>query len=258
MSWDPVRYLRFADQRLRPALDLLARIDLDSPATVIDLGCGAGNVTAHLRDRWPDAHITGVDNSQAMLDKARSTANDIHWQSGELASWAPEGQPDRQPDLIYSNAALHWADDQPQLFPRLMGFLAKDGVLAVQMPHQNGEPSHQAAFELAQSARWRDALQPVVRASPVANPEQYYDYLAPLAGALDIWETQYLQIMQGENPIADWTSSTFLLPFLHALQGAERAAFNAEYRALIHKAYPKRADGHTLFPFRRLFIVAKV
>ncbi len=260
MVWDPARYLRFADQRLRPALDLLARIDLDAPERVSDLGCGAGNVTQHLRGRWPGAHITGVDNSQAMLDKARAGGSGIHWETGELESWAPT----EQPDLIYSNAALHWADGHSQLLPKLMGFLQKGeggkgaGVLAVQMPHQNGEPSHQAAFELANSARWRDALRPVVRASPVANPEQYYDYLSPLASALDIWETQYLQIMEGENPIADWTSSTFLLPFLNALQGAERVAFDAEYRALINNAYPKRADGHTLFPFRRLFIVAKV
>ncbi|MEJ0048809.1 MAG: methyltransferase domain-containing protein [Rhodospirillales bacterium] len=254
MSWDPELYLRFADQRLRPALDLLSRVDLDAPATVVDLGCGAGNVTACLRKRWPHAAITGVDNSPAMLARARAGDAGILWEAGELSTWTPQ----RAPDVIYSNAALHWADDHAALFPRLARLLEPGGVLAVQMPHQNGEASHQAAFELARDARWRDALLPVLRASPVADAGRYYDWLAPHAASLDIWETQYLQIMEGDNPVADWTSGTFLLPFLNALEGAARAAFDAEYRARISTAYPRRADGRTLFPFRRLFMVAKI
>jgi trans-aconitate 2-methyltransferase len=252
MVWDPALYLRFADQRLRPALDLLARIDLDAPQSVVDLGCGAGNVTVHLKRRWPGAHITGVDNSATMLAKARDTDPAVSWQHGELASWVPA----EPVTLLYSNAALHWADGHAELFPRLARAVAPNGVLAVQMPRQNGAPSHQAAFKLAKSARWRSALQHLLRESPVAEPQQYHDWLAPHVSALDIWETEYQQIMQGNNPIADWTSGTFLLPFLEALQGADRAAFDAEYRAAIVDAYPRRADGSTLFPFRRLFIVA--
>jgi trans-aconitate 2-methyltransferase len=124
------------------------------------------------------------------------------------------------------------------------------------MPHQHDAPSHQAAFALAKSPRWRDALQQVVRESPVAEPQQYYDWLVPHVRTLDIWETEYLQIMEGENPVADWTSGTFLLPFLEILQGKERADFDAEYRAALRAAYPRRPDGRTLFPFRRLFIIA--
>jgi trans-aconitate 2-methyltransferase len=254
MNWDPALYLRFADQRLRPALDLLSRIDLEAPPSAIDLGCGAGNVTAFLRRRWPQAQITGVDNSPEMLKKAQTADAGIRWETGELATWAPT----QSPTLIYSNAALQWADHHEELFPRLAGFLKPGAVLAVQMPHQNGAPSHQAALGLASSARWRDALQPVVRASPVAEPQYYYDLLAPMASSVDIWETEYLQIMEGENPIADWTSSTFLRPFLNALQGAEREAFDREYRKLIHEAYPRRADGRILFPFRRMFILVKI
>jgi trans-aconitate 2-methyltransferase len=252
MNWDPALYLRFADQRLRPALDLLARIDCDAPGSVVDLGCGAGNVTAYLKRRWPDAALTGVDNSPEMLAKARATDPAINWETGELASWMP-----RKPcTIIYSNAALHWIDGHAEIFPRLARAIESGGVLAVQMPHQNGAPSHQAAFTLATSARWRDKLQPVVRASPVAEPQQYYDWLVPHVKTLDIWETEYLQTMQGDNPVADWTSGTFLRPFLDALAGAERAEFDAAYRAAIINAYPKSADGCTLFPFRRMFIVA--
>jgi trans-aconitate 2-methyltransferase len=252
MSWDPALYLRFADQRLRPALDLLARIDLDAPGQVIDLGCGAGNVTVRLKHRWPGAGIIGVDNSPAMLAKARATDPVISWEHGELGSWMP----DRPPNLLYSNAALQWADGHAELFPRLAKSVAPGGVFAAQMPHQHGAPSHQAAFALAKSPRWRDALQQAVRESPVAEPQQYYDWLTPHVRTLDIWETEYLQIMQGDDPVADWTSGTFLLPFLEILQGEERAAFDAEYRAALREAYPRRADGRTLFQFRRLFIIA--
>jgi trans-aconitate 2-methyltransferase len=253
MSWNPALYLRFADQRLRPALDLLARVDLDAPDTVADLGCGAGNVTLYLKRRWPDARVTGIDNSPTMLGKARATGENIAWETGELATWAP----DEPLALLYSNAALQWADHHAELFPRLAGLVQPDGVLAVQMPHQNGGPSHQAAFTLAQSPRWRQALQPVVRESPVAEPQCYYDWLTPHFKTLDIWETEYLQIMEGDDPVADWTSSTFLRPFLDALEGEERLAFDQAYRALIREAYPQRTDGKTLFPFRRLFIVGR-
>jgi trans-aconitate 2-methyltransferase len=253
LTWNPRRYLQYADQRLRPALDLLARIDLANPETVVDLGCGAGNVTAHLKQRWPGAVVAGVDNSPEMLETARMVDEDIRWESGELSSW----QPAQPVALIYSNAALHWADRHVELFPRLAGCVAEGGVLAVQMPYQNAAPSHQAAFELAKSLRWKDRLAGKMRESPVAEPQQYYDWLMPHASAIDIWETEYLQIMDGANPIADWTRGTFLLPFLGALDANERAAFEAEYRTLVLQAYPKRNDGRTLFPFRRLFLIAR-
>jgi trans-aconitate 2-methyltransferase len=254
VSWDPALYLRFADQRLRPALDLLARIDLESAHRVVDLGCGAGNVTVYLKRRWPGALITGVDNSPAMLEKARATDATINWEQGELSTWKPAAAP----TLLYSNAALHWVDDHARLFPRLAGAVAPGGAMAVQMPRQNEAPSHQAALTLARSPRFAHALRFLVRESPVAEAQQYYDWLAPHVSALDIWETEYQQIMHGENPIADWTSGTFLLPFLDALQGVDRQAFDAAYREAILDAYPKRTDACTIFPFRRLFIVARI
>ena len=253
MSWDPGQYLRFADQRLRPALDLLLRIDHANPETIVDLGCGAGNVTAHLKQRWPGTIVTGVDNSPEMLERARTIDADINWEAGELATWRPA----QTVTIIYSNAALHWADNHADLLPRLAGFVAKGGMLAVQMPHQNGAPSHQAAFQRANTARWRQRLEGLTRESPVAAPQQYYDWLTPHFSAVDIWESEYLQIMRGANPVADWTRGTFLLPFLDALDDDERAEFEAEYRTLILQAYPQRSNGNTLFPFRRLFLIAR-
>jgi len=252
MSWNPQQYSRFAGQRLRPALDLIARIPLEHPQTVVDLGCGTGNVTRLLRSRWPGARITGVDGSAQMLAEARKEPADIGWEQSELGAWHPQGKY----DLVFSNAALHWLDDHPGLFARLAGYTAPDGVLAVQMPRNFGAPSHTLMYQLASSPPWRDALAHVLRTMPVLERAAYYRLLAPRTRSLDIWETEYLQILEGENPVAEWTKGTWLAPLLAALAADARAAFEAAYRELVAKAYPRQADGNTLFPFRRLFIVA--
>ena len=187
MSWDPQQYSRFAGQRLRPALDLIARIPIEHPRTVVDLGCGTGNVTRVLRSRWPDAGITGVDGSPQMLAEARNAESDIAWEQCDVAGWNPPAKF----DLIFSNATLHWLDDHPALFARLCRNVAAGGALAVQMPRNFGAPSHALIHELALSAPWRDALGALLRQQPVLAPEAYYRLLAPHARSLDIWETEY-------------------------------------------------------------------
>ncbi len=252
-AWDPAQYLKFADHRLRPAVDLIGRIDLASPATVYDLGAGAGNVTRLLKQRWPAARVTGVDASQEMLAKAAVAAPDLAWQHADLAAWRPE----RAPDLIYSNAALHWLGDHARLFPALLASLAPGGVLAVQMPRNFGAPSHTCIAEAARGGPWHARLEPLLRPVPVAEPAFYDDVLAPRAASLDIWETEYLQILEGEHPVKEWTKGTWLKPLLDALAEPERSGFEARYAELVDRAYPRRPDGRTLFPFRRLFIVAR-
>jgi len=253
VTWDPAQYLKFADHRLRPAIDLLNRIPLDDPGEVYDLGAGAGNVTRLIKERWPAARVTGVDDSSAMLAKAAAIAPGITWQQADLATWAPP-----QPaDLIYSNAALHWLTGHERLFPSLLAALTTGGVLAVQMPRNFGAPSHTLISEAARGGPWRATLEPLLRPAPVADPEFYYDILAPHAAALDVWETEYLQILDGVNPVKEWTKGTWLRPLLDALAEPERGRFETRYAELVARAYPPRADGHTLFLFRRLFIVAK-
>jgi trans-aconitate 2-methyltransferase len=254
-AWDPGQYLKFADHRLRPAIDLLNRIDLDAPARVFDLGCGAGNVTRLIAGRWPGAAVTGIDGSADMLAKARAGEGGaaIQWVQGDLGRWLP----DAPAALLYSNAALHWLDNHAALFPRLFGLVAPDGVLAVQMPRNHGAPSHTCMTEAAAAGPWAERLRPHLRPAPTAEPAVYYDLLGPLAAQLDIWETEYLQVLDGDNPVVEWTKGTALKPLLDALDGAQRAGFLAEYGRRIAAAYPKRADGRTLFPFRRLFIVAR-
>jgi trans-aconitate 2-methyltransferase len=253
VAWDPAQYLKFADHRLRPAIDLLNRVDLERPAEVFDLGAGAGNVTRLIKERWPQARVTGVDDSESMLAKAAATAPDITWQQADLASWhAP-----RPADLIYSNAALHWLPGHEHLFPALLAGLAPAGVLAVQMPRNFGAPSHTAISEAARSGPWRARLEPLLRPAPVGEPDFYYGVLAGSVAALDIWETEYLQVLDGPNPVKEWTKGTWLRPLLDALEEPERSRFEASYATRVARAYPPRADGRTLFPFRRMFIVAR-
>jgi trans-aconitate 2-methyltransferase len=251
-GWDPSQYLKFAGPRARPALDLLAQVALEAPRSVFDLGCGAGNITRIMAGRWPGAMVTGVDGSADMLAKARSGDGAITWLHADLGRWSPPAPA----DVLYSNAALHWLDDHAALFPRLLEGLRPGGVLAVQMPRNHAEASHTCMVEAARAGPWRDRLAPVLRPSPVAPPEVYHDILAPVAGALDLWETVYIHALDGDNPVVEWTKGSALKPLLDALGGADREGFLADYTRRIAAAYPQRADGTTLFPFRRLFMVA--
>jgi trans-aconitate 2-methyltransferase len=252
-TWDPAQYLRWSDHRLRPAVDLLQRVPLTSPTRVVDLGCGTGNVTALLRARWPEARVTGVDASKAMLERARASDGGVEWLEADVATWTPAAPV----DVLFSNATLHWIDDHAALFPRLVTLMTTGGALAVQMPRNFGEPSHTSIYEVAREARWRDRLEKLIRPEPTKPPEFYWDLLAPRVSALDVWETVYTQALTGDNPVADFVKGSWLKPFLDALQPQERDRFEHAYRARVARAYPPRADGTTLFPFRRLFIVAR-
>jgi trans-aconitate 2-methyltransferase len=252
MAWDPNQYLKFSGLRLRPALDLLAQVPAERPRTVCDLGAGTGNVTRLLRERWPDAAITGVDSSAEMLDKARTDAPGITWQQADLAAWAP----DAPVDVIFSNAALHWIGDHARVFTRLAGALAPGGVLAVQMPRNFAAPSHTLMADAARNGPWRATLEPLLRPAPVSEPAFYYDVLVRCGTRPTIWETEYIQALEGADPVKEWTKGTWLKPLLDALDEPQRGAFEAAYTERVAAAYPRRDDGITLFPFRRLFIVA--
>lgn len=253
MTWQPERYLAFADQRTRPARDLLARVPLANPARVADLGCGPGNSTALLAQRWPEAAIIGVDSSPEMLAEARTSGVRATWIEADIAAWTP----DDPLDLIYANAALQWLDHHATLLPRLLGQLHAAGVLAVQMPRNFEAPSHALLRDTARSEPWADRLAGVLDRPSVAAPTWYHDLLAPHAAALDIWETEYLHVLAGDDPVLSWTRGTALRPVMQALDADQFAAFEAAYAERLRVAYPKRADGGTLFPFRRLFIVAQ-
>jgi trans-aconitate 2-methyltransferase len=262
-SWDPGQYLRHAGHRARPFADLLARVpDPPTPAPrVADLGCGPGNVTARLTERWPAAHVTGYDNSPAMLDAAH-TAHEgptagggrLDFAHADVRTWAPE----EPHDLIVSNATLQWVPGHADRFADWIAGLRPGGTLAFQVPDNIDAPLHVLMRELAATPRWKSRLADVLRRTDsVHTPGAYLDRLARLGCATDVWQTTYLHVLQGEDPVLDWVKGTGLRPALTALADdpEARERFLAEYRDMLRQAYPSAPYG-TVLPFRRLFAVA--
>jgi trans-aconitate 2-methyltransferase len=257
-SWDPGQYLKFADHRLRPALDLLGRIPLEQPRVIYDLGCGSGNVTGILAEAWPNARVVGVDNSPEMLAQAAETESRVQWQHGDLADW----QPDTPPSVLYSNAVIQWVPDHQELVPRLWAMLPSGGCLAVQAPMSWDMPSHHIMRDTLTDGGPGDApignveLRQAVGNRWVQNPDFYYDLLAPDAAHLDVWTTEYQHVLTGDDAVLEWVTGTGLRPILNGLNDADRDIYVEKYRQRLNREYPKRADGVTLYPFRRLFFVA--
>jgi trans-aconitate 2-methyltransferase len=252
MAWDPETYMQFAGERTRPAAELLARVALDNPGRVADLSCGPGNSTALLAARWPGADLEGVDNSRQMLAEARASGLKARWSEADVARWRPAAPC----DVIFSNATLQWLPDHAVLLPHLMGHVAEGGVLAFQVPRNFNEPCHRLIREVAARGPWAKTLAGV-REIGVLGPEDYFAILEPHSRNIDIWETRYLQVLEGEDAVYRWMSGTGLRPFAEALQGQEREAFLAEYKSRVATAYPRRASGKTLYPFQRLFAAAR-
>ena len=252
MSWDPDVYMKFANERTRPAMELLARVPIAAPKRVIDLGCGPGNSTALLATRWPNAGIEGLESSPEMLAKAKASGTRATWTLGEVESWSPA----TPYDVVFSNATLHWIADHRALLPRLISHLSEHGALAFQVPRNFDAPSHVLMREVANSGPWAAKLANA-RQVNVLSPDSYFDILAPLTRSLDIWETMYLHVLEGDDPVLTWVSGTGLRPFVQPLDTQQRDRFVAEYRARLREAYPRRADGKTLLPFQRLFVVAQ-
>jgi trans-aconitate 2-methyltransferase len=253
MVWNPAIYMAFGDERTRPAVELLARIRCENPARVIDLGCGPGNSTAILAARWPNAKLEGLDSSPDMLERARQSALHAEWIEADLASWSAHGQY----SVIFSNATLQWLGDHRALIPRLMRFIEPGGTFAFQVPHNMSAPSHVLMREAAAAGSWAAKLSGV-REVAVLPAEHYFDIFAACGAQTDIWETEYLHVLEGEDAVYKWVSATGLRPFVQALAGDERDAFVADYKQRLNRAYPRQRDGRTLFPFKRLFAVAQI
>jgi trans-aconitate 2-methyltransferase len=258
--WDPDQYLKFSDHRLRPALELVDRVPLAAPGVIYDLGCGTGNITSLLAERWPSATIYGIDSSREMLAKAAAAPGRIRWIEADVRRW----RPDEPPDLLFSNAALHWVEGHRELLPRLLGFLRPGGCLAVQMPLSWHSPSHRLIRETLAgggpggAALGSEELRREMARNRVEKAEVYYDLLAERTRGLDLWETEALQVLEGDDPVLEWVKGTGLRPVLDGLADGEREIFLAEYARRLREAYPLRAGGRTLYPFRRLFLVATV
>jgi trans-aconitate 2-methyltransferase len=263
--WDPEVYGTFADERSRPFVDLVARVGARDPRFVVDLGCGDGSLTATLAARWPGASVVGVDSSASMLsgaltggeaaaggEAAGAAAPGLEFRLGRIEDWVPE----RPVDVLVSNAALQWVPSHLELLPRLVGALAPGGWLAFQVPGNWSSPSHTILADLRSSPRWAARLADADRGPGAADPVTYLRALAGLGCAVDAWETTYVHVLTGADPVLRWVRGTALRPVLDRLTAEEAAEFEAEYGQRLRLAYPPEGFG-TALPFRRVFAVAR-
>jgi trans-aconitate 2-methyltransferase len=260
--WDPAQYLSFADERSRPFFDLTGRIQTADPRRVVDLGCGPGQLTASLARRWPSAEVEGIDASAEMIASASrfltemrsdgdGAAARLSFALGDLREWTP-----REPvDVIVSNAVLQWVPDHLELLPRWAAALAPGGTLAFQLPGNYDQPTHAILRQMVVSSRWKPRLSGVALNRQSSDPAEYLDVLAPLGLAVDAWETTYLHVLTGPDPVTEWYKGSGLRPVLAALNPAETAEFVALYSERVGVAYPETSYG-TVLPFRRVFVVA--
>lgn len=251
-TWDPTTYLAFEDERARPFFDLLGRVDAGDPRRVVDLGCGPGRLTATLARRWPHARVLGLDSSSTMVAQAGQESTDrLSFEVADLRDW----QLQAPIDVIVANASLQWVPGHRELLPRLVDSLSPSGWLAFQVPGNFDEPSHVLLHELAEDPRFAAATAGVER--PAAfDAESYLRDLAALGMRVDAWETTYLHVLTGDDPVFTWISGTGARPVLQALDDAQRAVFVPEYKALLRAAYPPQRFG-TVLPFRRIFVVGQ-
>jgi trans-aconitate 2-methyltransferase len=262
-DWEAARYLAFERERTRPARDLLAQIPPElSPKRIVDLGCGPGNSTSLLAERYPDAYLAGMDSSPNMLEKARATLPNVTFELGDMADYTPpQLESGLQVDLFYSNAAFQWlrADERVPAFKRLLRQLPERGVFACQVPDNFEEPSHAMMRQVASQARFRDIYAAQGDAGPGnrgwPTVSQLYDALKPVCRSVDIWHTFYQHRLEGHQAIVDWVSTTGLRPFLEPLDEQLKKEFVERYLELLRPHYPLLVDGGVFLRFPRLFMV---
>lgn len=247
--WDPKQYHQFSDARMRPGYDLLAQIPDNHYESIIDLGCGTGELTKQLQEKFQPKQIIGLDSSETMLAKAKSQFDTITWQLNNIEN-VKENY-----DLIFSNAALQWIDNHEALMKKLLNITKK--TIAIQVPNNFDMPSHVLLREtIEEEPYFYKKLAHTLRYQPVLTPKAYYDIFSEKAKAINIWTTTYWQALTGEHAVLAWVKGTALTPIEAALDADDFQRFVEIYQAKLDKAYPRREDGTTLFDFSRLFIMA--
>jgi trans-aconitate 2-methyltransferase len=252
-KWNASQYLRYGSERTRAAADLVARINLDAPRNIADIGCGPGNSTSLLWERWPESNVLGMDNSPEMIDTARTAFPERQWSLCDASNWNPQ----HSFDLLYSNAALQWLPDHGPLLRRLFGHVTEGGALAFQIPSATYAVVRELIFDISRKTEWNERMTGPRSILTMEPPAFYYDTLIANASSIDLWETEYMHVLESKPAIVDWIASTGLRPFLDALDtDAERSTFTNELQQRVDDAYETRTDGKVLFPFRRTFVIA--
>lgn len=255
MKWDPAKYVQFGDHRDRPYFDLTSRIHADDPRLVVDLGCGPGNLTATLAERWPGAQVVGLDSSPEMVARAGAQAGtppNLSFDLADIAAWRPSPET----DVVVTNAALQWVPGHRQMLAGWLAALRPGAWFALQVPGNFNAPSHTLMRQLAESPAWAGRLAGVLRHDDTGDAAEYLEIMLDAGCDADAWETTYLQLLPGEDPVLDWVRGAGLRPVLAALSADEARGFEAEYSALLAGAYPSGPYG-TVYPFRRIFAVAR-
>ncbi len=250
--WNPELYLRFEQERTRPAADLAARVPLEDAAAIVDLGCGPGNSTAVLARRFPAAHLTGIDNSSTMLERARSEGPPARWVQADIAAW----QPGALFDLIFTSAALQWVPGHSELLPRFVSWLPKGGVFAMQIPFHLCSRIHRLILRTLSEGPWAGRVAAHERIFEILTPPEYYDILAPHARSVELWTTDYIHVMEDAQSIVTWVRGTGLRPYLERLDDREQACFLETLGRHVEREFPTQSDGCVLFSFPRLFAIA--
>lgn len=251
-KWDSDQYSKFINERTQPAYDLVSKIKVEAPKRIVDMGCGPGNSTEVLFQRWQNATISGFDSSPDMLKKATASNSEIEWFQSTIENWNPTCSY----DIIFSNAVLQWVKSHDELLPKLLNMLNNDGALAVQMPAHYKSPLHKQLIEVAEMPEWSKFTTEARNLLSLSTPSFYYDLLSPITSHLDIWETQYFHVMENQKAILEWFRGTGLRPFLEALPTHEsKAAFEREILKRYTASYPEQKNGKVIFPFNRFFFV---
>jgi trans-aconitate 2-methyltransferase len=251
-DWSPVQYLKFEDERTRPAAELLSRVPVTRPRRVLDVGCGPGNSTELLAARFPQAEVVGVDSSPEMIAAARKRLPSADFLVADIHDYAP-----LTPfDVIFGNAIFQWVPDHIAVLVRLLASCPPGGAIAMQVPDNLNEPTHMLMAAVARGGPWRAKFEQPIRRDAIPPPSAYYDRLKPLAAAVDIWHTTYYHVLADAKAIVEWVKGTGLRPWLDRLDAVEREAYLAAYTERIAETYPPLVDGRVMLRFPRLFVVA--
>jgi len=253
-EWDPQQYLQFKHERTQPSIDLVARIQLDNPQSVIDIGCGPGNSTQILRKKWLRANIVGIDKSEKMIQRARQDYPDQQWMVGDASML----DTDQKYDIVFSNAVIHWIPDHDVLVRRLFQLVNSNGVLAVQVPANQESPLYKSILKVSRSNKWHAFTAGREEAITYHDAYYYYSQLASMTKEIALWETVYYHILNSHQDLIDWYKGTAMKPFLDSLPDDEsRKEFEEEIMDECKTFYPSQSDGRILYPFKRLFFTAR-
>jgi trans-aconitate 2-methyltransferase len=252
-DWNPELYLKFKNERTQPSIDLTFRINIENPENIVDVGCGPGNSTQILVQRWPDSQITGIDNSPGMIEKARSDYPNQKW----VLSGAYEFNPDYQFDIVFSNATIQWIPNHETLIPKLLSLVKKNGALAVQLPQFRNMPVGIAIENIADNEKWKELMLGCKDLYTFHEYGYYYELLQKHVNKIDLWETSYFHILDSHYSILEWIRSAGVKPYLDRLESEnDKKTFENELMVEIKKLYPGQDDKKVIFPFKRLFFIA--